>query len=101
MPLRQTAKGLFLYIRATPKAGRDEVAGLMANTAGQKALAVKVTKPADKGAANQAVVETLAKAIGIAKSSFRFASGETSRDKVLEVLQNEAAIRNYIAELQR
>ena len=101
MPLRQTAKGLFLHIRATPKASRDEVTGLVGNAAGQNALAVKVTKPADKGAANQAVIETLAKAIGVAKSSFRFASGETSRDKVLEVLQNEAAIRTFIAELQQ
>ncbi|MEO6609030.1 MAG: DUF167 domain-containing protein [Aestuariivirga sp.] len=100
MPLRQTPKGLFLHVRATPKAGRNEVTGLVANATGQVTLAVKVTKPADKGAANQAVIETLAHAMGIAKSSFRFASGETSRDKVLEVVQNEAPIRHFLAELQ-
>jgi len=99
MPLRQTAKGLFLHIRATPKASRDEVTGLVANAAGQKSLAVKVTKPADKGAANQAVIETLAKAIGIAKSSFRFASGETSRDKVVEVVAHADDVRHFTEKL--
>jgi uncharacterized protein (TIGR00251 family) len=100
MPLRQTPKGLFLHVRASPKASRDEVIGLVVNAAGQESLAVKVTKPADKGQANLAVIETLANAIGIAKSSFRLAHGETSRDKILEVVQNESLIRHFIAELQ-
>lgn len=101
MPLRQTPKGLFLHVRATPKASRNEVTGLVANAAGQISLGVKVTKPADKGEANQAVIETLVKAIGVAKSSFRFANGETSRDKVLEVVQNEASIQHFIAEFHK
>ena len=101
MPLRQTPKGLFLHVRATPKAGRNEVTGLVANAAGQLSLSVKVSKPADKGQANLAVIETLSKAMGVAKSSFGYSSGETSRDKVLEVLQNEATIRHFIAELQK
>jgi|GEM_PF-235109 len=96
MPLRQTPKGLFLHLRVTPKAGRDEVVGLVANAAGQIALAVKVSKPPEKGAANAAVIETLAKAIGVAKSSFRLASGETSRDKVVEMVQNESVIRSFL-----
>ncbi len=101
MPLRQTAKGLFLHVRATPKAGRDEVTGLVANAMGQMSLAVKVTKPADKGQANQAVIETLAQAMGVAKSSFRLISGETARDKTIEVVQNEIVIRNFIGGLQK
>jgi len=100
VPLRQTPKGLFLHLRATPKAGRDEVVGIVANAAGQKALAIKVSKPADKGQANEAVMATLAKAIGISQSSLRLASGETSRDKVVEVVQNEAALRQFIERLK-
>jgi len=100
VPLRQTPKGLFLHLRATPKAGRDEVVGIVANAAGQKALAIKVSKPADKGQANEAVMATLAKAIGISKSSLRLASGETSRDKVVEVVHNETALRQFIERLK-
>jgi len=100
MPLRRSPKGLFLHLRATPKAGRDEVTGLVANAAGQMALAIKVSKPADKGQATEAVIATLAKAIGISKSSLRISSGETSRDKVVEVVQNEAAVRQFIEGLK-
>jgi uncharacterized protein (TIGR00251 family) len=100
MPLRQSPKGLFLHLRATPKAGRDEVTGLVVNAAGQVALAIKVSKPADKGQANDAVIVILAKAIGISKSSLRLASGETSRDKVVEVMQNEAAVRQFVEGLK-
>lgn len=101
MPLRQTPRGLFLHVRAIPKASRDEVTGLVSNAGSQLALAVKVTKPADKGHANLAVIEILAKTMGIAKSSFRMASGEASRHKVFEVVQNEATIRHFIAEFHK
>jgi len=100
VPLRQTPKGLFLHLRAAPKAGRDEVVGIVANAAGQKALAIKVSKPADKGQANEAVIAALAKAMGISKSSLRLASGETSRDKVVEVVQNEPSLRHFIEKLK-
>ena len=70
--------------------------GLEANAAGQIALAVKVSRPPEKGAATAAVIETLAKAVGVAKSSFRLASGETSRDKVVEMLQNENAVHRFL-----
>lgn len=100
MPLRQTTKGLFLHLRATPKAGRDELAGLVVNAAGQNSLAVKVSKPADKGEANLAVIAVLAQAMGVAKSSFRLASGETSRDKVIEVMHNDETIRHFILGFQ-
>ena len=100
MPLRHTPKGLFLHVRATPKAGRDAVIGLMANATGQVALAVKVSKPADKGQANQAVIAVLAKAIGVSKASLRLASGETARDKVVEVTQNAQAVEAFIAGLK-
>ena len=75
--------------------------GLVANAAGQMALAIKVSKPADKGRATEAVIATLAKAIGISKSSLRLASGETTRDKVVQVVQNEAAVRAFLEEIQK
>ena len=99
MPLRHTPKGLFLHLRVTPKAGRDEVVGLVANATGQKSLAVKVSKPSEKGAAIAGVIETLAKVVGVAKSSFRLTSGETSRDKVFEVLQNESTFLKWLEAL--
>ena len=90
-PLRQTPKGLFLHIRATPKASRDEVTGVSAD-----ALTVKVTAVPDKGKANEAVIEILAKTMRVAKSSFELVSGATSRQKVLRITSNESAIANWL-----
>ena len=99
MPLRQISKGVFLHVRATPKAGRNEIVGIVENATGQRALAIKVSVPADKGAANRAVIETLADEIGVAKSSFRLTSGQTARDKVLEIAANDKVVRAYILAL--
>lgn len=90
-PLRQTPKGLFLHIRATPKASRDEVTGVSADV-----LTVKVTAVPDKGKANEAVIEILAKTMRVAKSSFELVSGATSRQKVLRIISNESAITNWL-----
>ena len=90
-PLRQTPKGLFLQIRATPKASRDEITGVSAD-----ALTVKVTAVPDKGKANEAVIEILAKTMRVAKSSFELVSGTTSRQKVLRITSNESAITNWL-----
>ena len=97
-PLRKTAKGLFLHIRCTPKSGRDEVCGLVTSAAGAVFLAVKVTAIPDKGNANIAVVETVAKAMRVPKSSFRFTAGETSRDKTLEIISNANTIEAFLAQ---
>ncbi len=95
-PLRHTPKGTYLHIRARPKSGRDEVLGLVVSSTGSTSLAVKVTAIPDKGKANQAVIEVLAKAMHISKSSFRLVSGETSRDKVLEVVANLSTIEAFL-----
>ena len=65
------------------------------------ALAVKVTAIPDKGKANEAVIALLAKAIGVAKSSFNLVNGETSRNKVLAIVANQDAVINFIAKLDR
>ena len=62
---------------------------------------IAISKPPEKSAATAAVIATLAKTIGMAKSSFRLASGETSRDKVVELLQNEIAIRSFLEGLSK
>ena len=98
-PLRTTPKGTVLHVRVTPKSGRDEISGLVATATGQVALALKVTAIPDKGKANQAVIEVLAKSLHISKSSFRLASGETSRDKVVEVVANLDMIDAFLRTL--
>ena len=48
-------------------------------------LHVWVTAPAVEGAANQALIDAVARALGVRRSEVRLVSGERSRDKVFEV----------------
>jgi uncharacterized protein YggU (UPF0235/DUF167 family) len=68
-----------LAVKVTPGA-REEAVTL---TGG--AVLVKVRAPADKGAANEAVIAVVARAMGLAPSRVRLLRGATSRTKLLKV----------------
>ena len=88
---------MLLAVRVTPRSSRDEVSGLHTAADGAVSLAVKVTAVPDKGRANKAVIETLARAAGLPKSAFQLVSGETDRNKTLLVTGNPAALEALIA----
>ncbi len=69
-----------LEVRVQPRARRNEVVGWQGTT-----LRVRVTAPPADGRANQAVVELLAEALGLPRSSIRLVSGAASRDKLFRV----------------
>ena len=96
-PLRQGRGGLLLAVRVTPKSSRDDVTGLHTAADGAVSLAVKVTAPPDKGKANKAVIETIARAAGLPKSALSLVSGETDRNKTLLVTGNPAGLEALIA----
>lgn len=49
-------------------------------------LRVKVKSPPDKGKANRELIELLADHYGVAKSYVRIIRGETSRHKIIEIV---------------
>ncbi len=51
-------------------------------------LKVKVKSPPDKGKANRELIELLAEHYGVAKSYIRIIRGETSRNKVVEIVND-------------
>jgi uncharacterized protein (TIGR00251 family) len=69
---------LEVYIQ--PRASRSEVAGLHDGV-----IKIRVAAPAFENAANLALVEFVAVALGVARRSVRIVSGQTSRRKVLEI----------------
>jgi len=83
--------GLTLSVRVTPKASQTGVHGTIAMPDGM-ALKVAVSAPPDKGKANQAVCDVIAKELGLPKSAVAVISGATDRRKVLRVSGDVAAL---------
>jgi uncharacterized protein len=90
-PLRDTPRGLVLSVRATPKAAKDEIAGVR-----NRALLVKVTTAPEKGKANAAVIRLLAETIGVPKSAFDLVSGETDRNKLLRLASHGEQVQTWL-----
>jgi uncharacterized protein len=74
--LESHSDGTILPVRAQPGARRNELRG---KQDGQ--LKVCVTQAPEKGKANKAVAELLAKKLGLKKSQIELLSGETSHQK--------------------
>ena len=68
-----------LQVRVTPGARTDDV------SVAENQLAVKTRAKPQDGAANDAVVTVVAKALGIAPSRVELIRGQTSRQKVLRI----------------
>lgn len=68
-----------LAVKVTPGAREETV------TLADGVVLVKVRAPADKGAANDAVTQVVARALGLAPSRVTLVRGGTSRHKVLRV----------------
>jgi uncharacterized protein len=70
----------YIEVKVTPRASRDEIAGMRDGV-----LAVRVTAPPVDEAANRAVVKLIAKRAGVARSRVRIARGKGSRNKRIEI----------------
>ncbi len=74
-----------ITIRAHPNAKKNavKVEGRTVN--------IWITAPARDGRANRAIVELLARVLGIKKSQVRIIRGEKSREKIIEVPDDAAS----------
>ena len=69
-----------IKVKVQPRASRTEIVGYRDDV-----LHLRVTAPPVAGQANAAVVDLLAKTLGLAKSRVQIVRGHTSRDKVVAV----------------
>jgi len=70
------AEGCVLFVRAQPQARRNGIQGEVGGC-----LKVAVTAPADRGKANQALLDILGAALGLRSSEIQLISGFTQRQK--------------------
>jgi uncharacterized protein (TIGR00251 family) len=83
--LRSSDRGITLTLHIQPGAKKTEVAGLYGD-----ALKIRLAAPPVDGKANAALISFLAERLGVAKTAVSLKSGQTSRRKVLEVLELSA-----------
>jgi uncharacterized protein (TIGR00251 family) len=77
-PLKASDGGVILQVKATPRAGRNEITGVRSGR-----LLVKVTAPPEDGKANAAIIKLLSKQWKLRASDFNVVAGAGSREKVL------------------
>jgi uncharacterized protein len=95
-PVRQDGADLLLEVRVQPRASKTEFAGLMGDR-----LRVRLQAPPVDGKANAALVEFVADAFGVPRSSVVLEKGLTGRDKRLRVRKAAAvpaALQPFLGE---
>jgi len=98
-PWRYSTQGISVALRVTPRGGRDEIDGLETLANGRTVVKMRVRAIAEGGEANRAVVELLARALGVPKARVRVLSGTTSRLKQIAVDGDPAKLGDALRKL--
>lgn len=80
IPFRKTREGIRIEVKVEPRSSGKGISGTMGDV-----VKVKLTAPPVGGAANEQLIEVLAKATGMKKSSIRIVRGLSSKRKVIEI----------------
>ncbi len=85
LPFQVNSDHVRLSVKLTPNAGRDGIDGTEVGADGEALLKARVTAVPEKGKANKALIELLAKSLKLPKSSISVISGDTARKKILRI----------------
>lgn len=80
-------RGAALAIRVTPRARRNEIVEILDD----QTIKIRLTAPPIEGKANEALIEFLAKVLGIPESRIDIVAGQTGRDKLVSIVDMETA----------
>lgn len=86
-----------ISIRVTPRSAKPGIGEWKVDPGGRSFLEVRVSAAPADGAANEEVIKSLAKALGLPKSSLIIVSGQTARLKRIELPLDEAEIRSRLS----
>ncbi len=92
MPFNIRKDGFSVTVRLTPQARRDKIDGVMDIADGQRALKISINAVPEDGRANKALLDFLATAWKLPKSSLSLISGQTNRVKVVLVAGDGTAL---------
>lgn len=93
LPVRTTADGIAFDVLVSPRASRPRLGPVHGDR-----LKLAVTSPPVDGEANAAVVELVAKALGVARGAVTITAGLSSRRKTVTVRGVDAAALARVVE---
>jgi hypothetical protein len=85
IPYKKTKNGITIEIKVEPRSSQKGIAGVMDNNV----LKVKLTSPPVQGAANEQLIEVIAKELKVKRSQVKVIRGLSSKRKVVEIIQVE------------
>lgn len=80
-PWQTVPGGVLLFVRATPRASRNAIAGIGPDADGRAVLLVRIAAPPAEGAANAALIALVSATLQVRKRDVTLQSGATSRCK--------------------
>ena len=80
MRIEQSGPDVVLWVKAVPGASRSEIAGPLGDR-----LKIRISAPAQGGAANQAICDLLAKALQLKSRDVAIESGHSSAEKAVRI----------------
>lgn len=91
--------GAAVTVHVTPRARKTAISGVLPDNT----LKIRLAAPPVEGAANKALLEFLAKVLGVRESNLEILAGEKGRDKIISVVDLDTAtvdekIRKYLKE---
>ena len=90
LKITDSNKGCVFEVKVVPGASRERVVGLLGT-----ALKVAVASPAEKGAANKALLKVLAKYFDLRRDQLQIITGQTKpRNQILAVGLRREDLRN-------
>jgi uncharacterized protein (TIGR00251 family) len=77
-----------MAVHVTPRGRKNELVAILPDGT----LKVRLTAPPVEGAANKALLELLAKVLGVRVSALEIIGGEKGRDKIVSVVDMDAPV---------
>lgn len=84
--LQETSSGVRLSVHLQPNATKNEICGVHGS-----ALKVRLRSPPVDGKANAHLIDFIAERLGICAAQVRLVRGQTSRHKILDITEMDAA----------
>ena len=94
-----TAEGLVVWVRLTPKGGRDALEGLETLADGSVVLKARVKAPPADNEANAALVKLLSRSVTVPPRDVSIVAGASSRIKRLKIVGDASILAERLAQI--